>query len=52
MSRTTSNIHRVITLAVVTVATAITLSTTANARSDRGIVKGDHDAVEIQRESA
>jgi hypothetical protein len=45
-SRTTSNIHRVLTLAAVTVATAITLSTTAKADDD----DVSRDAREVQRD--
>jgi hypothetical protein len=45
MSRTTSNINRAITLAVVTVATAITFSTTASAED-----RINRDAREMQRD--
>src|SRR5580704_12573286 len=55
MSLTTFNIHRVITLAVVTVVTAITFSTTANARdravrSDAGDIQRDGQDVRRDRE--
>jgi hypothetical protein len=49
MPRTTSNIHRVITLAVATVATAITLSTIARAQDDDRI-RGDARDIQQDRQ--
>ena len=49
MSRTTSDIHHVITLAVVTVATAITLSTIARAGDDDRI-RGDAQDIQQDRQ--
>jgi hypothetical protein len=50
MPRTTSNIHRVLTLAAVTVATAITFSTIARADDEDNRIRGDAKNIQADRQ--